>query len=776
MPHDGHNHDKGGHEHKHAHPRQRFKATVDHLSNDYATASRLLIALDTGLMHRHGLQPDDIVRVATERGRSVLARLDTPPPEHDERGVVRMDRFLRQALKAHLNETVEIEPVDAKPAARVELTPAIDVSTAHDLLPHLKKVMAENRTPLSVGAVLYISFPGTQAGTTYEVHQVPDGAGYATDATEVRLHFHDAHIPEGAFDVTFEDVGGLGRQIKLVRELVQLPLKFPHVYRQLGINPPRGIILYGPPGSGKTHLARAVANEIEARFYTINGPEIIGTFAGETEGNLRRLFAEAAHHAPSIVFIDELDALAPKRGETGAHSDVRAVTQLLSLMDGLTRVDSVIVIGTTNRIDSVDLAFRRPGRFDREIFVGPPDAQGRREILEIQTREMPLTDDAQICMDEVARRTHGFVGADLMELCRCAGLSALRRSTLNLENPKAAFRVDMTNLRVDRQDFETAMSQVRPSAMRETLISIPDVSWGDIGGLDSVKDRLKELMEQPLRNPQLLASMGLTPHVGALLYGPPGTGKTLLAKALANECGVNFISVDGPEIFSKWLGESEEGVRQIFRIARQVAPTVVFFDQLDSITPVRGAHEGSMTTERVVNQLLAELDGVEQLSGVIVIGATNRIDLVDPSILRPGRFGVHIAVPLPEETERRSIVRIHLGGKLIEETNENATRLDAIAGEIAARTAGFSGARLRQVCQDAKRLALRENGFVRAVAPSLLHALLALEAELNEPGQRGTTASSSGATTSSSDATASSSDATASSSDATASQADATAT
>jgi transitional endoplasmic reticulum ATPase len=725
MPHDdhGHHHD---HDHVHAHPRRRFKATVDHIANDYAIASRLLITVDGNLMHEHGLKADEIVRIATERGRSILARLAEPLPGDSGRGIVRIDRFSRQALKAHLNETVEIEPVEVKPAPRVELAPAIDVSTAHELVPHLKKVMVENRTPVSVGAVLYISFPGTQAGTTYEVHRVPDGAGYVTDATEIKLHFLDEHVPEGAFDVTFEDVGGLGREIKLVRELVQLPLKFPHVYRQLGINPPRGIILYGPPGSGKTHLARAVANEVEARFYYINGPEIIGTYAGETEGNLRRIFGEASHHAPSIVFIDELDALAPKRGETGAHSDIRAVTQLLSLMDGLTRVDSVIVIGTTNRIDSVDTAFRRPGRFDREIFVGPPDVQGRREILEIQTREMPLTDDAQTALDDVARRTHGFVGADLMELCRNAGLNSLRRSTLNLTDAKAAFRIDMTNLRVDAKDFEAAVGQVRPSAMRETLITVPDVKWTDVGGLDTVKERLKELLETPLRNPQLLAEMGLTPHVGALLYGPPGTGKTLLAKALANECGVNFIAVDGPEIFSKWLGESEEGVRQIFRIARQVAPTVIFFDQLDSITPVRGAHDGSMTTERVVNQLLAELDGVEQLSRVIVVGATNRIDLVDPSILRPGRFGVHIHVPLPDAADRRAILRLHLGGKGLA---ADAT-LDHVIDTLAARTDGFSGARLRQLCQESKRLAIRGTGFTHAVAPTLAQALQALEVEM----------------------------------------------
>ena len=728
MPHEGHDH---GHDqgHVHTHPRRRFTASVDHLANDYVSASKLLVTVRTQkLMDQSGLKPDDIVRVATDRGKSMLVRLDKPVAADSGRGVIRMDRFLRQALKAHLNETVEIEPAEIGPCNLVELNPAIDVSTAHNLVAHLKKVMVENRTPVSMGAVLYISFPGTQAGTTYEVNRLPDGVGYVTEETDVRLHFHDEHVPQGTFEVTFEDVGGLGRQIKLVRELVQLPLKFPHVYRQLGINPPRGIILYGPPGSGKTHLARAVANEIEAKFYYINGPDIIGTYAGETEGNLRRIFGEAAHHAPSIVFIDELDALAPKRGETGAHSDIRAVTQLLSLMDGLTRVDSVIVIGTTNRVDSVDPAFRRPGRFDREIFVGPPDVQGRREILEIQTREMPLTEDAQDGLDDVAKRTHGFVGADLMELCRNAGLGALRRSTLNLEDPKAAFRIDMQNLRVDRQDFDSALALVRPSAMRETLISVPDVRWEDIGGLDDVKRRLKEMMEQPLHNPQLLAEMGLATHVGALLYGPSGTGKTLLAKALANECGVNFIAVDGPELFTKWLGESEEGVRHIFRIARQVAPTVIFFDQLDSIAPVRGAHEGTMTTERVVNQLLAELDGVEQLARVIVVGATNRIDLVDPSILRPGRFGVHIHVPLPSEADRRAILRIHLVSR--EKTGDAA--LAPIVDAVAARTEGFSGARLRQVCQEAKRFALRDTGFVRAVTPSLDHVLQALAIESEE--------------------------------------------
>jgi len=549
--HAGHTHGKGGHVH----------ATVDHLSSDEIHKPYMHVALAPELMHALHVHADDLVLLTTDRGRSLLARALPENAELKGRGAIRLDRFGRQSLKAHLNEEVRIERAEPGEIEKLVLRPGTDVSLAHDLTPHIRSVLLECRTPVTTGSVLYIRFPGSQAGTTYEVAPLKGPAGVVGPNTQILIDQFDSHVPEGVFDVTFEDVGGLSTQVRIVRELVQLPLRYPQVYRHLGITPPRGVILYGPPGSGKTHLARAVSNEIDARFYYLNGPDVIGTYTGETEANLRRIFSEASHHAPSIIFIDELDAIAPKRGETGAHSDTRAVTQLLSLMDGLKRVDSVVVLATTNRVDAVDTAFRRPGRFDRELFIGAPDAAGRREILSIHTREMPLSDSALTHLEEVARRTHGFLGADLMELCREAGLSAMRRHMVSLADHRSAFQISTSDLRVTDTDFDAALGRVKPSSLRDSFMAASDVSWSQIGGLEPQKKRLQSAMDLMLRQPEFLHAAGLGAQSGVLLHGPSGVGKTMLVKALANESGVNFISVNGPEIFTKWLGESEEAIR-----------------------------------------------------------------------------------------------------------------------------------------------------------------------------------------------------------------------
>ena len=695
--HADHIHGHGGHVH----------AVVDHLASDEIHKPTLRVALDPVLMHNLHLHVDDLVLVTTDRGRSLLGRVQAPDATLKDTRIIRLDRFARQSLKAHLNEDVRLEKAEPRELDRIVLRPGVDVSLAHDLAPHVRSILQECRTPITTGAVLYIRFPHSQAGTTYEVAPLKGPAGVVGPNTQIVIDQFDSHVPEGIFDVTFEDIGGLDAQVRMVRELVQLPLRYPDVYRHLGIAPPRGVILYGPPGSGKTHLARAVSNEIDARFYYLNGPDVIGTYTGETEANLRRIFSEASHHAPSIIFIDELDAIAPKRGETGAHSDTRAVTQLLSLMDGLKRVDSVMVLATTNRIDAVDTAFRRPGRFDRELFIGAPDAAGRRDILTIHTREMPLSDAALRHLPEIARRTHGFLGADLMELCREAGLQAMRRHMVSLSDRSSAFQISVGDLRVTDHDFDAALGRVKPSSLRDSFMAASDVSWAQIGGLEAQKKQLRSAMDLMLKRPEFLHAAGLGARSGLFLHGPSGTGKTLLVKALANESGVNFINVNGPEIFTKWLGESEEAIREIFRLARQVAPAIVFFDQLDSIAPIRGAHEGSMTTERVVSQLIAQLDDLEPGIQILIIGATNRPELIDPSIIRTGRFGQKIYVPMPDDAARREILSTCLTLPGLGPHPQAAQ----IYADIADRISNFSGASIKDLCDRAKLAACERKNF-----------------------------------------------------------------
>ena len=681
--------------------------SVDRLKSELTNAaSKSLAHIDPAVMEAHGLVVGAVIRISTDFTRHPIpARIGECHEEDRGSGLIRLDRFLRTAMKAKINQEVEIQPLDAVPELdSLTLMPPIDVSTAHHLIHHLQDSFMDNRTPLGRGSVVYATFHESVAGTTYKVLKCQPEIGEVAAKTKIFVDVPSAGGLKADEQVSFEDVGGMQKEITLVRELVQLPLQFPQVYRQLGIVPPRGIIFYGPPGSGKTYLARAIANEVRAGFHYINGPDVVGTMYGETEANLRKIFAEAAHHAPSIVLIDELDAIAPHREKSGSQSDVRMVTQLLSLLDGLMKVDGLVVIGTTNRVDAIDVALRRPGRFDRELFIGPPNAAGRLDILRIHSREMPLTGRASDHLGQVAAVAHGFVGADLMELCREAGLNALRRSSSGLLDHLAAFRFNESMLEVDASDFDAALGKVRPSAIREAFVTIPNVAWEDVGGLGQVKEQLHNVVERPLRQPEVFRAAGVTPPTGILLYGPPGTGKTLVAKALAKACAVNFLAMDGPEVFTKWLGESEEAIRHIFRVARQLAPSIVFFDQLDALAPRRGAESGSRTTERVVNQLLAELDGMDAVHGnVIVMAATNRIDLVDPSVLRPGRLGLHLLIPLPDHASRAQIFEIEARGL------DLPGKPQALFASLARQTEGWSGADIRAACTQA-----RMNGLKRA--------------------------------------------------------------
>jgi transitional endoplasmic reticulum ATPase len=503
----------------------------------------------------------------------------------------------------------------------------------------------------------------------------------------------------GMHIVAYEDIGGLKDEIQKVREMIELPLRHPEIFEKLGIEAPKGVLLFGPPGTGKTLLAKAVANESNSHFISISGPEIMSKFYGESEARLREIFKEAREKAPSIIFIDEIDSIAPKREEVTGEVERRVVSQLLSLMDGLEARGKVIVIAATNRPNAIDPALRRPGRFDREIEIKVPDKRGRLEILQIHARNMPL--DTDVDQDKIAGVTHGFVGADLEYLCKEAAMKCLRRllPELNLEDEKLAPEV-LNKLVVTMADFENAVKEVMPSAMREVYLESPDVPWTEIGGLDEVKRELQEAVEWPLRYPDLYTKLGHTMPKGLLMYGPSGTGKTLLAKAVATESEANFISVRGPELLSKWVGESERGIREIFRRARQASPCVVFFDEIDSIVPTRGMGGDSMVTERVVSQLLTELDGIQALSGVVVLAATNRSDMIDPALLRPGRFDKIVFVPMPDKHARQKILEIHSKDKPIDP--------DIDLSKISELTDGFSGADTGSVANTAVSLVLHE--------------------------------------------------------------------
>ena len=658
--------------------------------------------IDPMVMRRANISPGEIIEI---EGRRITAAKAWPGyPEDEGLEIIRMDGLMRKNAGVSIGDRVIVRVVDAKPASLVRLAPADFVASADQgFIGYVRRKLIDK--PVVEGNIILV--PVLEKPLPFIVVQTkPSGVVMVTNSTQIQIlqkPVERSITPK----VTYEDIGGMRHVIKRIRELVELPLRHPELFKHLGIEPPKGVLLYGPPGTGKTLLARAVANETEAHFIAINGPEIMSKFYGESEARLREIFEEAKKNAPAIIFIDEIDALAPKRDEVIGEVERRVVAQLLALMDGLEARGNVIIIAATNRPEAVDPALRRPGRFDREIEITLPDKQGRLEILQIHTRNMPLADDVDL--QKLAEITHGYTGADLAALVKEAAMHALRRylPEIDLASDKIPSHV-LENMEVRMEDFLAAYKEIVPSGMREIYVEVPEVRWSDIGGLEDVKQQLREAVEWPLKHPEIFDKMGIRPPKGILLFGPPGTGKTLLAKAAATESGANFIAVRGPEILSKWVGESEKAIRQIFRRARQVAPTIVFFDEIDSIAPARGfRHDTSGVTDRIVNQLLAEMDGIVPLTNVVVIAATNRPDILDPALLRPGRFDKIIYVPPPDKRSRLEILRIHTRSVPLAE--------DVDLELIAEKTKGYSGADLEYLVREAALFALRDDINTRRV-------------------------------------------------------------
>ncbi|ABM80172.1 ATPases of AAA+ class, SpoVK, putative cell division [Hyperthermus butylicus DSM 5456] len=686
---------------------------------------RKIARISREVMARLGVEVGDYIEIEGPRGIAVAQVWPLHPDERD-RNIIRIDGYMREAIGASVGDMVTVrKAANVQPATRVVLAPTEPIRFAADFPEYVKEYLL--RKPLARGETVVIPVFSTGLKLVV-VSTQPSQFVYVTRDTEIEIReepVREERIHRGIPRVTWEDIGDLEEAKEKIREIVELPMKHPELFEHLGIEPPKGILLYGPPGVGKTLLAKALANEIGAYFIAINGPEIMSKYYGESEQRLREIFEEAEKNAPSIIFIDEIDAIAPRREEVTGEVEKRVVAQLLTLMDGLKERGRVIVIGATNRPDAIDPALRRPGRFDREIEIRPPDKRARKEILQVHVRNMPLADDVDL--DKIAEMTHGYTGADLAALAKEAAMNALRRfiksGRIDLNKPIPA--EVLRELKVTMADFLEAMRHVQPSLIREIYIEVPEVHWDDIGGLDDVKQQLREAIEWPLTHPELFEQMGVRPPKGILLFGPPGTGKTLLAKAAATESGANFIAVRGPEILSKWVGESEKAIRQIFRRARQVAPAIIFFDEIDAIAPARGMrYDTSGVTDRIVNQLLTEMDGIEPLTNVVVIAATNRPDILDPALLRPGRFDRLIYVPPPDKKSRLEILRIH--------TRRMPLAEDVDLELIAEKTEGYTGADLEAVCREAAMIALRETfkktGKPQAVLVRMEHFEKALQA------------------------------------------------
>jgi len=659
---------------------------------------RGIARLDPQDLEKIGAEVGDIVQI--EGKRKTAAKVMPAYPEDRGKSLIQMDGLSRGNAQVSLDEKVTVQKTAFLPAEKIVLNPLTQVrSMSRERDTRYIGTLLDG-LPLVEGDTIRANLFGTRSQDFTVISAVPRGVVLVHARTKIEVK-EKGEARAGGFKISYEDIGGLGKELHRIREMVELPLKYPQVFERLGIDPPKGVLLHGPPGCGKTLIARAVANETAAYFTHITGPEIMGKFYGESEGRLRSVFEEAKSNAPAILFIDESDAIAPKREDMGGEKQVerRVVAQLLALMDGLESRGEVIVIGATNIPNSLDPALRRPGRFDREIAISIPDQKGRLDIIQIHTRGMPLAQDVDL--EKLSQITHGFVGADLEALSREAAMNALRKimPTIDFQLDEIPYET-LIKLEVTMNDFGEARKEVEPSAIREVFVEVPDVNWGNVGGLGEVKEKLVEAVEWPLRYPHLFHEAAVKPPKGILLSGPPGTGKTLLAKALAHESEVNFISVKGPELMSKYLGESERGVREVFRKAKQASPCIVFFDEFDSLVPQRGLGDNSQTTERVISQFLTELDGLEELKGVLVLAATNRKDLIDSAILRPGRFDFIMDFPLPNAAARREIFKIHTEGK------PKAPDVDPEA--LAEATEGFSGADIEVICREAAMLAIRE--------------------------------------------------------------------
>ena len=682
-------------------------------------AGRRLAAIDRVAADELGLSGGDIVRVEGANG-AAIARVWPGYPEDDGSGVVRIDGRLRQEANVGIDDRVTVESVDVSRAESVTIAFPSQLRVRGQIAPFIRDKLSGQ--PVTEGQTIRTSMGfGLMGGQSQAVPMkvastTPSGTVVITDDTEISIsevpaeELTERSAPgDGAGDgpdVAYEDIGGLDSELEQVREMIELPMRHPELFKRLGIDPPKGVLLHGPPGTGKTLIAKAVANEIDANFHTISGPEIMSKYYGESEEQLRDVFEEASEEAPSIIFMDELDSIAAKREEAGGDVERRVVAQLLSLMDGLEERGEVVVIGATNRVDAIDPALRRGGRFDREIEVGVPDRDGRKEILQVHTRNMPLVDE--IDLDEYAENTHGFVGADLESLAKESAMHALRRIRPEIDLESDEIDADVLNsIQVTEDDFKQALKGIEPSALREVFVEVPDVSWDQVGGLEGTKERLRETIQWPLEYPEVFEELDMQAAKGVLMYGPPGTGKTLLAKAVANEAESNFISIKGPELLNKFVGESEKGVREVFSKARENAPTIVFFDEIESIATERGKNSGdSGVGERVVSQLLTELDGLESLEDVVVIATTNRPDLIDSALLRPGRLDRHVHVPVPDEDARRKILEVH--------TREKPLADDVDLDAIARKTEGYVGADIEAVAREASMNASRE--FIGSVS------------------------------------------------------------